>query len=165
MLIGQPDPGTLFSFGSPQPFVPLYAVVLGRGGHIFMNIICIIALWLVRPPSFFSPGFETLTKIEHRRSNNSRLPPRLRRSPRRRPPLLILGLPRAQRPTPQRRDSRLGRRRHHLLHITRLQRGFHVAGLRRGGSQRRGVRAHLSIEIAVHAETLSQAGVEFGEME
>jgi hypothetical protein len=25
-------------FGSPQPFVPLYAVVLGKGGHIFMNI-------------------------------------------------------------------------------------------------------------------------------
>lgn len=35
-------------FGSPQPFVPLYAVVLGQGGHIFMNIICIVALWLVR---------------------------------------------------------------------------------------------------------------------
>lgn len=34
-------------FGSPQPFVPLYAVVLGKGGHIFMNIICIVALWLV----------------------------------------------------------------------------------------------------------------------
>lgn len=34
-------------FGGPQPFVPLYAVVLGKGGHIFMNIICIFALWLV----------------------------------------------------------------------------------------------------------------------
>ena len=34
-------------FGSVQPFVPLYAVVLGKGGHIFMNIICIFALWLV----------------------------------------------------------------------------------------------------------------------
>ncbi|KAH8594051.1 putative amino acid permease [Bisporella sp. PMI_857] len=41
-----PDADTLFSFGSPQPFVPLYAVVLGKGGHIFMNIICITALWL-----------------------------------------------------------------------------------------------------------------------
>ncbi|KAJ5470258.1 hypothetical protein N7530_007615 [Penicillium desertorum] len=30
----------------PQPFVPLYAVVLGKGGHVFMNIICIFALWL-----------------------------------------------------------------------------------------------------------------------
>ncbi|RAH49254.1 putative amino acid permease [Aspergillus brunneoviolaceus CBS 621.78] len=45
-LFCAPDPDTLFSFGSPQPFVPLYAVVLGKGGHIFMNIICIVALWL-----------------------------------------------------------------------------------------------------------------------
>ncbi|KAM0104120.1 hypothetical protein ACP6JE_001240 [Aspergillus fumigatus] len=42
----QPDADTLFSFGSPQPFVSLYAVVLGKGGHVFMNIICIVALWL-----------------------------------------------------------------------------------------------------------------------
>ncbi|KAL2072991.1 hypothetical protein VTL71DRAFT_10315 [Oculimacula yallundae] len=40
-----PGPDILFSFGSPQPFVPLYAVILGKGGHVFMNIICIIALW------------------------------------------------------------------------------------------------------------------------
>ncbi|KAK0117353.1 hypothetical protein ONS96_013184 [Cadophora gregata f. sp. sojae] len=40
-----PGPDVLFSFGSPQPFVPLYAVILGKGGHIFMNIICITALW------------------------------------------------------------------------------------------------------------------------
>ncbi|KAE9367929.1 amino acid transporter [Stipitochalara longipes BDJ] len=40
-----PDADTLFSFGSPQPFVPLYAVVLGQGGHVFMNVVCVIALW------------------------------------------------------------------------------------------------------------------------
>ncbi|KAI9049702.1 hypothetical protein LZ554_005856 [Drepanopeziza brunnea f. sp. 'monogermtubi'] len=40
-----PGPDILFSFGSPQPFVPLYAVILGQGGHVFMNVICIIALW------------------------------------------------------------------------------------------------------------------------
>ncbi|KAL4938239.1 hypothetical protein BDV06DRAFT_201320 [Aspergillus oleicola] len=45
-LFCAPTPDVLFSFGSPQPFVPLYAVVLGRGGHIFMNIICVSALWL-----------------------------------------------------------------------------------------------------------------------
>ncbi|KAB8234784.1 putative amino acid permease [Aspergillus alliaceus] len=45
-LFCAPDPDTLFSFGSPQPFVPLYAVVLGKGGHIFMNVICVVALWL-----------------------------------------------------------------------------------------------------------------------
>ncbi|KAK7699639.1 hypothetical protein SLS57_012351 [Botryosphaeria dothidea] len=40
-----PDADTLFSFGGAQPFVPLYAVVLGRGGHIVMNLVCIVALW------------------------------------------------------------------------------------------------------------------------
>lgn len=33
-------------YGSPQPFVNLYAHVLGRGGHVFMNVICVFALWL-----------------------------------------------------------------------------------------------------------------------
>jgi amino acid transporter len=32
---------------SPQPFVELYAMSLGNGGHIFMNIICIVGLILV----------------------------------------------------------------------------------------------------------------------
>lgn len=41
-----PDADTLFSFGGAQPFVPLYAAILGDGGHIFMNIICVVALWL-----------------------------------------------------------------------------------------------------------------------
>ncbi|KAI9839465.1 MAG: hypothetical protein M1819_002090 [Sarea resinae] len=45
-LFCSPDVDTLFSFDAPQPFVPLYAVVLGKGGHIFMNVICIVALWL-----------------------------------------------------------------------------------------------------------------------
>lgn len=49
-LSQKPDADTLFSFGSTQPFVPLYAVVLGAGGHIFMNIVCIIALWFVGNP-------------------------------------------------------------------------------------------------------------------
>ncbi|OOQ89046.1 Thiamine transporter thi9 [Penicillium brasilianum] len=45
-LFCAPTADVLMEFGSPQPFVPLYAVVLGKGGHIFMNIICIVALWL-----------------------------------------------------------------------------------------------------------------------
>ncbi|EAS30999.2 amino acid permease [Coccidioides immitis RS] len=44
-LFCAPDPETLFSFGSPQPFVPLYAVVLGKRAHIVMNVICVIAYW------------------------------------------------------------------------------------------------------------------------
>lgn len=50
-----PGPDTFFSFGGAQPFVPLYAVILGDGGHIFMNVICIIALWFVRYPLSLSP--------------------------------------------------------------------------------------------------------------
>ncbi|KKY15895.1 putative amino acid permease [Phaeomoniella chlamydospora] len=40
-----PDADTLFSFGGAQPFVPLYAVILGRGGHVFMNVVNIASLW------------------------------------------------------------------------------------------------------------------------
>lgn len=43
----KPDADTLFSFGGTQPFVPLYAVILGDGGHIVMNLVCILALWFV----------------------------------------------------------------------------------------------------------------------
>ncbi|KAJ5223396.1 Thiamine transporter thi9 [Penicillium chermesinum] len=45
-LFCAPTADKLMEFGSVQPFVPLYAVVLGRGGHVFMNVICIVALWL-----------------------------------------------------------------------------------------------------------------------
>ncbi|KAJ5182518.1 Thiamine transporter thi9 [Penicillium capsulatum] len=45
-LFCAPDTDTLMSYASPQPFVSLYAHVLGQGGHIFMNIICVVALWL-----------------------------------------------------------------------------------------------------------------------
>ncbi|KAF6818174.1 amino acid transporter [Colletotrichum sojae] len=41
-----PDADTLFSFGGAQPFVPLYAAILGERAHVFMNVICIVALWL-----------------------------------------------------------------------------------------------------------------------
>ncbi|KAM5520578.1 hypothetical protein FOXYSP1_14468 [Fusarium oxysporum f. sp. phaseoli] len=40
-----PDANTLFSYGGPQPFVSVYAAILGEGGHIVMNIVCILALW------------------------------------------------------------------------------------------------------------------------
>jgi amino acid transporter len=40
---------------SPQPFVELYAMALGNGGHIFMNIICIVGLLLVRDPGGDQP--------------------------------------------------------------------------------------------------------------
>jgi hypothetical protein len=46
----KPDADTLFSFGGTQPFVPLYAVILGDGGHIIMNLVCILALWFVSTP-------------------------------------------------------------------------------------------------------------------
>ncbi|PKY03821.1 amino acid transporter [Aspergillus campestris IBT 28561] len=45
-LFCAPGPAKLFEFGSSQPFVPLYAAVLGKGGHVFMIVICVVALWL-----------------------------------------------------------------------------------------------------------------------
>ena len=43
-LFCTPDLDTLYSFGAPQPFVNLYAMTLGMGGHVFMNVICILGL-------------------------------------------------------------------------------------------------------------------------
>ncbi|KAJ5620990.1 hypothetical protein N7510_004974 [Penicillium lagena] len=86
-LFCAPDNNTLMEFGSPQPFVPLYAVVLGKGGHVVMNVVCILALWLVRMiPSPFLATLLTLS-AEHRHRHHRSLPPRLRRRPRRRAPL------------------------------------------------------------------------------
>lgn len=39
-----PNLDQLFSFHAPQPFVEIYALSMGRGGHVFMNVICIIGL-------------------------------------------------------------------------------------------------------------------------
>ena len=45
-LFCTPDLDTLYSYGAPQPFLNLYALTLGRGGHIVMNIVCIVGLLL-----------------------------------------------------------------------------------------------------------------------
>jgi amino acid transporter len=45
-----PSVDIIYNFTAPQPFVQIYALSLGRGGHIFMNIICIIGLILVSEP-------------------------------------------------------------------------------------------------------------------
>lgn len=39
-----PDLNILYSLGAPQPFVEIYAMTLGRGGQIFMNVVCIVGL-------------------------------------------------------------------------------------------------------------------------
>jgi amino acid transporter len=36
----------IYNFTAPQPFVQLYALSLGTGGHVFMNVICILGLLL-----------------------------------------------------------------------------------------------------------------------
>lgn len=43
-LYCSPSLDTLYSFGAPQPFVNLYALTMGRGGHIVMNVVCILGL-------------------------------------------------------------------------------------------------------------------------
>eukprot|EP01117_Protostelium_nocturnum_P013978 TRINITY_DN5272_c0_g1_i2.p1 TRINITY_DN5272_c0_g1~~TRINITY_DN5272_c0_g1_i2.p1 ORF type:complete len:399 (-),score=92.20 TRINITY_DN5272_c0_g1_i2:560-1756(-) len=45
-LMCYPSFDILATFDAPQPFVPLYALALGKGGHIFMNVVCIVTLVL-----------------------------------------------------------------------------------------------------------------------
>lgn len=46
-LFCTPDLTTLYAFNAPQPFVGLYAMALGRGGQVVMNIVCIVGLVFV----------------------------------------------------------------------------------------------------------------------
>ncbi|KAK4631133.1 hypothetical protein CLAFUW4_03488 [Fulvia fulva] len=39
-----PNLETLYGLNAPQPFVSIYALSMGRGGHVFMNVICILGL-------------------------------------------------------------------------------------------------------------------------
>lgn len=39
-----PDLDTLYSLGAPQPFVAIYELSMGRVGHVFMNVVCILGL-------------------------------------------------------------------------------------------------------------------------
>lgn len=39
-----PDLDVLYEQNAPQPFVGIYAMTMGMGGHIVMNIVCIIGL-------------------------------------------------------------------------------------------------------------------------
>ncbi|KAI6800650.1 amino acid transporter, partial [Hortaea werneckii] len=39
-----PNLDVLYSLNAPQPFVEIYAMTMGRGGHVFMNVICILGL-------------------------------------------------------------------------------------------------------------------------
>lgn len=162
-LHDQPDNDTLMSFGSPQPFVPLYAVVLGKGGHVFMNVICIVALWLVSSPSnsSFTHVYTILNHLtEHSDRHRRRLPPSLRRRSRRCPPILQLGLQSPQRPAPQCRHRSLGCLSTHQLHAPTLRCCFHISSLSRRRSQRRRIRSHLSRPTPLHPETLPKARVE-----
>jgi amino acid transporter len=59
---------------SPQPFVQLYALSMGNGGHIFMNMICIVGLVLVRDPADKVLGAKAL---EHFRGWRRSLAPHL----------------------------------------------------------------------------------------
>ncbi|KAJ5501595.1 Amino acid/polyamine transporter I [Penicillium expansum] len=61
-LFTSPPIDVLFSYDAPQPFVPLYAALLGEGGHIVMNVLSVVALWLQRPVSF-SPS--PVTEYSH----------------------------------------------------------------------------------------------------
>jgi amino acid transporter len=46
-LFCMPSVDILLGFTGPQPFIGLYVLTLGKGGHIVMNVICILGLVLV----------------------------------------------------------------------------------------------------------------------
>jgi len=46
-LFCTPDLDTLYKLAAPQPFVSLYALVLGNGGQVFMVVICVLGLIFV----------------------------------------------------------------------------------------------------------------------
>jgi amino acid transporter len=48
-LFCMPGLQEIYTFTAPQPFVQLYALSMGKGGHIIMNIVCIVGLMLVSP--------------------------------------------------------------------------------------------------------------------
>lgn len=41
----QPSPEILFSFYAPQHFVLLYAILFGKGGHVVVIVLAVLALW------------------------------------------------------------------------------------------------------------------------
>jgi len=43
-LFCTPPLETLYAFDAPQPFVNLYAMTMGRGGQVVMNVVCILGL-------------------------------------------------------------------------------------------------------------------------
>ena len=84
------------------------------------------------PQQFPQPHIHILNHFtEHSDRHRRRLPPRLRRRPRRCPPLLQLGFQSPQRPAPQRRHRSLGRLSTHQLHAPTLRRRLHISRLRR----------------------------------
>lgn len=118
------------------------------------------------PPQLPKPHIHILNHFtEHSDRHRRRLPPRLRRRPRRCPPILQLGLQSPQRPAPQRRHRSLGSLSTHQLHAPTLRRGLHISRLRRRSSQRRRIRPHLPRPTPLHPETLPQARVESRSLE
>ncbi|KAL1305372.1 hypothetical protein AAFC00_002266 [Neodothiora populina] len=43
-LFCMPDLDVIYNLAAPQPFISIYAMSMGQGGHVFMTIICILGL-------------------------------------------------------------------------------------------------------------------------
>lgn len=110
-------------------------------------------------------GSSAYACVEHCYRYPRRLTSRLRRSSRRCPALVLLGLPGRRWPASQRRHRRLGRLIHHYLHHLTLLRGLHVACISRRCSLRRSLRAHLHRSALLYAQDFPQAGLEPGSLE
>ena len=142
-LFCTPNLDTLYSFGAPQPFVNLYAMTLGMGGHVFMNIICILGLVFVCCPISLPPQC-TYKFIEYYRRRCSQLPSHLGSRQRRRAALLWLDQPSLwQQRATQRCDGHAHRRRYFTLHDPPFACGLHLSRI----SSRRPYNHRLRIDL------------------
>jgi len=163
----QPDADTLLSFSAPQPFVPLYALVLGKGGHIFMNVVCIIGLWFV---SSLVNIYHMRDKIpnknlEYRDRYRRRFSPCIRRSPRWSPSVFKLGLADSKWSAPQCCSGSMGRGCSRDMHSSPLVCCLHFFDFGLRCALSRGLWTDLLWALLSYPEELSETQMEPGEVE
>lgn len=158
----QPNADTFFSFGSVQPFVPLYAVILGERAHIVMNIVCVVALWFVSLNLNGVPclSLSLTVMIEYSDSYSGCIPPRLRRRSRWSSSLFELGCASQRWAASKCNHCCMGRVCHCHLHYLTFSCGIHLTGLNVRCSFCRGVWIDLLWASCPHAQNLSQACME-----
>lgn len=165
----KPDADTLFSFGGAQPFVPLYAVILGKGGHIFMNIVNISSLWFVSAFKILRHSRLLLNKahknVEHGNRCARSIAACLCRRPRRSATIFWLGIKSGRWAAEECSDSCLGRCSHHHLHHPPFQCRLHIPSFCGWCSISGSLWAHLLWSSVSYARQIPRAKVESWKME